>query len=266
MISIRVTNKCNMNCGYCFYRNEFIENDNYNFDTLIRFLDETTESTYGITGGEPLLYNNIEKLTAILSKKGKVILFTNGMLLKKYNKMIIDNNVIVQVSLDSIGEQISNHHLYKSLIVEEILKLKNQGTRVVISYTITRDNISNAHDIFTYARANDIELSIGLLGFCPEKEIQLSQIKKVEEIYLENNDILHSYMVDMFYGDKKKYPSVCRNSKENLFIDYDGKIYDCYHARRFLGTINDSYDEVVRKQKNIKCEYNCFNPACITLF
>ncbi len=118
-LRISVTDRCNFRCGYCMPKEIF--NRNYEFlarDLLLRFeeitrvagllIDRGVEKIR-LTGGEPLLRVELEKLVAMLAGLGEVdlTLTTNGSLLERKAEALATAGLSrVTVSLDSLDDDV----------------------------------------------------------------------------------------------------------------------------------------------------------------
>ena len=116
-LRISVTDRCNFRCVYCMPRDVFDADyrflphaDLLTFEEIARvariFVDRGV-SKIRLTGGEPLLRRNIERLIEMLAQIGGVdlTLTTNGALLAKKAKSLADAGLTrVTVSLDSLDD------------------------------------------------------------------------------------------------------------------------------------------------------------------
>jgi len=92
-IFLTLTNKCNLCCKYC-YQNSSPEVDTTeelklkDWKRLLIELKEFKIKKINLTGGEPLLYEDLWNLLKNIDKKIKIRIFTNGLLLddKKIKK------------------------------------------------------------------------------------------------------------------------------------------------------------------------------------
>ncbi len=116
-LRISVTDRCNFRCVYCMPRDVF--DADYRFlphaelltfeeiARIARIFVERGVSKIRLTGGEPLLRRNIERLVEMLSSIGDVdlTLTTNGALLARKAQALRDAGLTrVTVSLDSLDE------------------------------------------------------------------------------------------------------------------------------------------------------------------
>ena len=116
-LRISVTDRCNFRCVYCMPRDvydadyQFLPRaDLLTFEEITRVARMFVEhgvSKIRLTGGEPLLRRNLERLVEMLAKLGDVdlTLTTNGALLAKKARSLRDAGLTrVTVSLDSLDD------------------------------------------------------------------------------------------------------------------------------------------------------------------
>ncbi len=79
-VAVMLTNRCNLSCKHCCASQIMSEKD-ISFD-IVRKVVELNPHQICITGGEPLLYKNIEEVLKFIKKhyNGKLLLATNGLL------------------------------------------------------------------------------------------------------------------------------------------------------------------------------------------
>src|SRR5690242_14740193 len=116
-LRISVTDRCNFRCVYCMPKEVFDANFTFlphaellTFEEIARvaaiFVDRGVQKIR-LTGGEPLLRRNIERLVAMLAKLGDLdlTLTTNGALLAKKAASLVSAGLKrVTVSLDSLDD------------------------------------------------------------------------------------------------------------------------------------------------------------------
>lgn len=111
---IELTDKCNMNCQYCYEKGRNLVRAERKRGDKVSFLNELSQrgdiSEVVLTGGEPLLSDNFIDVLHIFSEKTITIL-TNG--LKKIEDKDILSKLNLVVSLD--GEyDVMNIHMINS--------------------------------------------------------------------------------------------------------------------------------------------------------
>lgn len=147
-LRISVTDRCNFRCNYCMPREVF--DKNYVFlqqSSLLSFEEITRLATlfvaHGVekirlTGGEPLLRKNLEKLIEMLARlptpSGKpldITLTTNGSLLVKKAQSLKDAGLQrVTVSMDALDDGIFQRLNDAEFPVADVLKGIEQASRV----------------------------------------------------------------------------------------------------------------------------------------
>ena len=116
-LRISVTDRCNFRCVYCMPKEVFDADFKFlphaellTFEEIARvaaiFVERGVQKIR-LTGGEPLLRRNIERLVEMLAKLGELdlTLTTNGALLAKKARSLVDAGLSrVTVSLDSLDD------------------------------------------------------------------------------------------------------------------------------------------------------------------
>ena len=118
-LRISVTDRCNFRCGYCMpidifgHDHQFLGRDALlqfeEIDRLVRIFVEHGVKKVRLTGGEPLLRKELEKLIQILASISEIdlTLTTNGSFLADKAERLREAGLQrITVSLDSLDEQI----------------------------------------------------------------------------------------------------------------------------------------------------------------
>lgn len=169
-IYLKLTDSCNLNCKMCGQANSkrlgLIKNENtLDFYKIEKFLEPImSELEYiNLWGGEPLLHPMFEEFIKYFIKNKKYIsIATNGILLKKYAKTIVELGVDeIVVSLDGpskIHNNIrgtSNAFQATKSGIEEIIKLKKHiqiKPKIVLNCTISEENIDYLEEFLLLCR------------------------------------------------------------------------------------------------------------------
>ncbi len=246
-ILIEVNQTCNLNCTYCFYKDYGRTSQSLTINNIIELLKKCpTANEFYLTGGECFTSINIENIIEKLSQKGKVIVFTNGIILNKYsdNRLLtVVNNVDrFIISFDSFD--FKNYFCRKKLdetinTIEKILKINPK--KVEVKVCITQYNYEYLEKTFEQL----IKLGVEFLSVNFVFDIQNSTIKhEVKETAILKNifRIIYKY---------KKY----------FNIDYINMLYDLYINNK----INDkfpcladySYYYLTSTNQYLICPGNC---------
>lgn len=178
-VHLEASGKCNMKCVHC-YQGDFIENmDELNQTEIISLLDQMQKmqvGNIGISGGEPLLMNNLEFLLKSIEERSIRIsaLFTNGLLIdENFVKVItsLSSKFPVFVSLDSIpGNSFSFRGFSKDQaniilpkIINNIKLLVDSGIRVTVNTVVNHENIDYLEKM--YDLINELKVKSWRLGF-----------------------------------------------------------------------------------------------------
>ena len=222
-ILIEVNQTCNLNCTYCFYRDYGRITQSLTMNNINELLKQCPSADeFYLTGGECFTSPIIEKIIEKLSKKGKVIVFTNGVMLNKYddNRLLnVVNNVDrFIISFDSFDFQ--NYFCRKKLdetinTIKKILKIDSK--KVEVKVCITQYNYDYIEKTFKQL----IKMGVEFLSINFVFDIQHSDIKhEVKEITILKNifSIIYKY-------------------KQYFNIDYIDMLYDLYINNK----INDKF-------------------------
>jgi len=130
-----VTYKCNLDCKYCPMKNSRPEPD---MDKCIELLKDTHEEWVYLTGGEPLLLDNIEEICNRIKSLGKKVgITTNGTIKNDRIHLFADR---VGVSIDGDKDY---HNEYRENSFDKAVEfLKNIVGKVetVLMFTLFPEN------------------------------------------------------------------------------------------------------------------------------
>lgn len=164
-ISWNTTYRCNLQCDHCYLdANALTKKSPYELDTKegFKLIDQMAELNPNLllilTGGEPLLRNDIYDLSHYASKKGMmVVLGTNGNVIDddKAKRLKLCGVSGVGISLDSIHPE--KHDTFRGITgawddtLNGIEACRRQGIGFQIQTTVTRDNITEISDIIDFS-------------------------------------------------------------------------------------------------------------------
>ena len=155
-----ITGRCNFRCRHCLVSAPEARHPQLPLDDCLRIVDEIASCgirEVDITGGEPLLRNDLDKIVAALSKRGIDIgvIFTNASLLCEDTLAILKENhqsPVFQLSFDGLG-----HHDWLRGIkgAEEdadkaFRLLSNNGYRSIAAMCIHRENKDSLRTTIRY--------------------------------------------------------------------------------------------------------------------
>ncbi|MDI3495422.1 MAG: 3,8-cyclase, partial [Pseudothermotoga sp.] len=109
-LRLSITDRCNHRCFYCTCNNLFLKEENlmtYDEVNLIsQFFYELGIKCIRITGGEPLLRNDVVRIVKALSSRFTVSMTTNGSKLSQLAKDLKDAGLhSLNISLNSLKQE-----------------------------------------------------------------------------------------------------------------------------------------------------------------
>jgi len=263
---------CNHRCPMCWRKNlvskikyksfPLLEKGHLTIDEykkLLSKLPPVTKNAEIVGGGEPLLYENIYELTALIKKQSlSGSLITNGVLLTK--KLALHLNTInwdkIRVSVHA-----SNKLIYKKINgsdtfeivwknIRYYLSIKNKKLNtkntIGVLFVIQKDNYQ---DIFNFAKkaqhagCDYVEFDSlypyhkKMILSSAQGEIALEQLQKVKKLLTIDNNV--EYTINIFntqpktiLNKNKKNDDYYRNKScmipsESLIINQFGQIHPC---------------------------------------
>lgn len=280
--SFFVTNRCQLKCNYCGLRKKNVKELPFEQTAMLLEKIRPQNSALSITGGEPLIRNDIVDIL----KKARELRFapiffnTNALLLHK-NEEILKYVDYLLISMDSVNIQkwdtiLGVKGASKTIIANiiEYSKLqKKYGFRIIINSVITHNNIEDIYDVIDFAEQIKV-----LASPVPEdvfNEISTNLInnhnyyKLLNDIIkMKNNGKTHIIVSELFLKQIQGF------SYHNCFptlvprIYPDGSVfYPCSHLGVFYGNLLDYADlnsllkEAFKRKGLPKCSFNtnkCF--------
>lgn len=146
---VKPTNKCNLNCKYCY--NKYYENEKdmtiEDIEKIIEMAVETDKDILWIWhGGEPLLMGKdfYIETTKLLHDKGikRISMQTNGTLIdKEYIEFFKENNISISLSFDGLNNEINRSN---TIEVKKAIELLNENEfEFSIIQVVNKDNFRN---------------------------------------------------------------------------------------------------------------------------
>lgn len=255
-VHAEITNKCILKCKHC--SSIANTNDNelefYEFKKFIENVSNNKKIKLTLTGGEPLLRDNLEELLESikgLNKDIKVGIFTTGLIKNGNFIESIDEERInrlkelglsfVYVSIYSDNEiehdNITQENLSFNKTIISINRFINSGIETNINMPLMKSNIDKLSDIINFLRSinvNEIRLlkliNHGIaennwdeIGVTKEEQLRaIDKIKQDIDKKISFGGFLEIMSCQYITEDKK-----CLAGKNKLYIDNNGDIYPC---------------------------------------
>ncbi len=230
--TISLTNKCNLNCEYCYEKNLNTELGSLSEDTArytVNFLKNKPIDILYLFGGEPLLMKEMIKYLTLNIKAEKYVITTNGVLLEEnFVKWCSDNNVAINLSHD--GKDCSKRGLDVSFLNEKLKLLLKYRPETLVQMVYNEESLMDLEKNILYFKELGVKKVFPAMdSFLKPKDIDAfaDNMKMVWERLYNITDI---YILQ--FGDKIKVLNgkpitPCEIGKKNMYINWDGKIYPC---------------------------------------
>lgn len=164
-ITLDVTDRCNIDCRYCFVRNKNQNISEISIEQIFNLIDRFTKldgKTIALSGGEPLLrIDLLDIIKYALNNDLEVSVLTNGTLLedllpKFIEKKLLSGKLHLQISLDGIQSSTVDYlrglnTLHK--VMNAIKMIDEQGYigNISIATTLNHYNIREIHPLVEWA-------------------------------------------------------------------------------------------------------------------
>jgi len=149
-VVVEITERCNLNCKHCCVAATSYGED-ISPEKILKIVDTLNAKEIYLTGGEPLLYSNLEFLLSELKKREIFVsMATNGTLLEKFMKIYryVDR---IQVSIDGLPPE---HNKLRNITFDTVVSfcktVKKIGIPLRISFTIWNRKMANEEYLFQY--------------------------------------------------------------------------------------------------------------------
>ena len=265
-ILLEITDKCNANCVFCHWRDKSSLSLEQ-IKTIINNLKEITIHDIIITGGEPLLHNEIFEILEWLKTSGiECDLCTNGIMIneeiaEKLSKYLSEISISLDTSKPEVYDMLRGTKNGFDRVINGIKCLNQWGIDVHLTCVVNKENQSEVENIVKLSRSLQIH-SISFLGLITEvakrreetENIALTEDEKCS--FMNKIKELRKKYFDILINTKRMdqcEKEICRAGKNILGITSEGKIMGCIMRReKQFDILNEVLDETMLNelQKN----------------
>ena len=250
-IYIVLTERCNLNCNMCIRGEKKYRDISLQELKDIKFFDNVKGCDVVLTGGEPMLYENIYEIAHEMARNArKVIITTNGTINLDIKKISEIENLFIQVSLDGtekIHDSIRGKDSFKKT-VSTIRKLDINDVAYSVASVINRKNKDDLDTMLDLLKKfNNMrywkvsyEMPFGRSNFdnMMSSEEWNSFVDTVVEKARIRVKIKKLYAFDL-YSKRKVCNNInpCRNcgsASQKVYIYPDLKVYPCTCLKDFM--------------------------------
>ena len=257
-----VTYRCNAYCEFCHFGfHEDFKNSPYakleDFYSNVKQLSELGVKFIDLTGGEPLLHKEIDKMAAYAKQLGmQTSITSNGLLYPKFAERLAGNIDLLHFSLDSPDEEEHNKirkvDCYNS-VLKSVEIAKSLGEFPDILFTVTNDTYKKLPRMHEIASDHDLVLLVNpVFSYFGNPGLSQEAVDYVEEYC---NGKLNVYLNKGFMklrrngGNDINNPS-CKAVSRVIVISPDNKIIlPCYHFGKESIDIDKPISEIRKSEK-----------------
>ncbi len=271
LAQIVVTRRCNLACGYC---NEY---DNFSppvptQDLLARIdrLAALKTASITLTGGEPLLHPDLDRLVRAARGHGMIVtMITNGFRLTRdwIDRLNAADLQGMQISVDNLEpDDVSMKSLSS---VERKLALLSQHARFKVNVnSVLGVSGERTQDVVTVAQTAaryGLQHSVGVLHDASGtlKPLSPGQMRAYHQVTRISPSVVHSlnywlFQKNLMQGQPNRWK--CRAGARYLYVSEDGKVHWCSQQRGTPGiALLDYTREDIRRE--FHTEKGC-SPTC----
>lgn len=274
----RTTFRCDKNCYFC-YNNVFKENmvdyschEESNIEPLIKLIQEKKIDRVSMSGGEPAVREDIIDIISVVSQYAEVKVFSNGLLLKKFDADIIVNSGINKIVLTIYDSYLNDSNNELEVMENKIIQLRKVGIVIDgnmfldIKYFDKKRVIEEIgiRQIFDNVRWQPLVLPDSSDGFKNTIIGMDKNERKVifQDVISENwGEVASYYSMFEKWLEHKKQPLPCTFGKHSYTVEPNLKFSVCPHKSK-LHYSADEIDEVLIKDKCV----DCLCPQCMSIY
>jgi MoaA/NifB/PqqE/SkfB family radical SAM enzyme len=256
-IDFAITSQCPYHCPHCSYGKR--KKEDLNTDeilTLIKEMKELGTAILGITGGEPLVRPDLEKIVAACSPELSTILYTTGFNFNRQRAKELYNAKIssIIVGIDSTDTKIQDEVRGKKGSLElgiQALQLCNEiGIYTGINTIATRERINNGELERIYELACSLQVGELRLNFpiatgrwagCPHKQLKAEELEMLRSIKKRLNKKRSGPIVTTLAEYESEDFMGCNTGYQTVFIDSSGEVCPCDFTPLSFGNIKDTH-------------------------
>lgn len=248
-LNLLITNKCNLCCKHCYVNGGKQLKNELDWNEWVEIIDEGIKMgvfALNISGGEPLLLNNFDKLVEYLASVNSLNknLNTNGTLINKKNvKNIAKAFDSVQISLDAtVPKEHDSFREAKGCFEKTLSAIKlltSEGVNIKVAMSLRENTLGSLDDMVCLCEK--LKVSTLIIGFVENigraKEQETKMYGSFKKIYKtlkklskrkSNVKILLPFRFSADFSKIKEKVYICDNdNNQRVYIMADGNVLPC---------------------------------------
>jgi len=246
------------------------------FDKIESILSKLNLNSIAISGGEPFLRKDLFKIykTARTQNPGAFIsISTNGILISEiinFVKKTNDNNLCISISYD--GENSLREKDSEKKALQTIKKLRKINTKVVLKFTINKENISQIEKtaklssslgaIFQLKPVENVKSYTNRINNLDPNfsNQEINKIKKqIKNIHTKDNFI---NSIPQFLDDKNSIDINCNAPLKNIFIMENGDVYTCLYEKSIGNILKQDITKIISSKNALDIKKKVMQKKC----
>ena len=254
-VYIEITNCCNLSCEFCPKTSrplKFISIEQFRY--ILKSIKPYTDYIYLHIMGEPLLHPMLSELLAAADEERlKVNLTTNGTLLSKHEKLLLDSSALRQVNISLHSFEANDNEItlteYVNQVLDFVLHAKN-STKIISSIRLW--NMDNTANELTGANLENskilqlIEQRLGMKEDLSDLLKNTMQLKITDQVYL---NMAQKFDWPGWDKQMKEEKIFCYGLRDQIGILVDGTVVPCCldsEGSIALGNVYEqSFDQII---------------------
>ncbi len=263
VVHLEITRKCNLRCRMCdLWLDKTNELSAGKLKDIAAELGKAGVKAVGITGGEPMLRNDIEEIIKEFKKKHMIVhLNTNGTIPKTAERLKDTGVDSVTVSIDYFGKEHDENRGMKGCFdkaVQTIRDLKKAGIKRVGIGTLIMGQDAKHFEKLTEL-ANKLNVFISFAGFdlglvSKQKELRKEKFEQFEKGVEKINELRRKYKnimtlpayLDYIKNQSKSQKTIkwCYAGYATCIIRANGDVQPCYQLKAAGNLKEKSFKEI----------------------
>ncbi len=260
-LELQITKRCNLKCKHCFVgKRENIDLPADKISKLLKEFEDLQGLRVLITGGEPLLHKEFDRINDFLSKYAiRKILFTNGLLLTE-NRLKSLNVEEIQISLDGMKEA---HESLRGIgtfhkALSAIQRALDKGFQVSVATVIHKKNLTD------FEKLEELVKNLGVREWNVDALTMTGNLRFNQEFFVE--PVVAGKIMRQYGFAKQQHPRAegyaC--GVHLLAIFASGKAGFCsFYEEEPLGDMDEGLENLWSKKRQILLtELECSRIKC----
>jgi MoaA/NifB/PqqE/SkfB family radical SAM enzyme len=276
IIDFAYDNICNMRCKHCLVTKITKKDRAMTIDDVHNMAlqaDEYGLAQFNISGGEPLLFKEIDEIIkALIPERFHISMSTNGYFLDLERAKHLKNIGLdkIKISVDSIDENAHNENRNNkgaySKAIDSLKAAKEAGLQVVMQHVVTHQTARGKEfaDLCAFGEKNGYALDILIARALGEWENR-------EDVLIDEEDAkaLRALHDRYPFASRDVFPHYgvvqgCGTVDHNLHVTKYGDVMPCVYIQISIGNLfEDSLRTIIERGFNIK-HFREFNPICLS--